>query len=98
LGFHQALWDDLTNGVWNNFNDYIGRFYQACETYAGGVTSVSIPICKLNVNVYFGGSVFGLPDYAAFQLSQAATDTYASRYGQVCTNVAATLAQNQCSR
>ncbi len=96
FAFQRALYDDLTGGVWNNFNDYIGRFYQDCERFAGGVRAISVPICKQNVNTYFGQPILGPSGYAGFQGSQAAIDAASSRNGQVCTNLAAVRAQNRC--
>jgi hypothetical protein len=97
FAFQRALWDDLTGGAWNNYYDYIGRFYQDCETFAGGVRTISVPLCKQNVNTYFGQTLFGPSGYAGFQQSQAAIDAKPSRDGQVCTNLAAALSQNQCN-
>lgn len=95
--FQQALWDDISGGVWNNYYDYIGRFYQDCETYAGGVRTISVPICRRNVDVYFGQPIIGHGGYTGFQSSQAAIDAFSSRNGQVCTNLAAVRSQNQCN-
>jgi hypothetical protein len=97
FAFQRALWNDLSGGVWNNYYDYIARFYQDCETFAGGVRTISVPICKQNVNIYFGQTLFGPSGYAGFQGSQAAIDAKPSRDGQVCTNLAAVISQNQCN-
>jgi hypothetical protein len=97
FAFHRALWDDLTGGVWNNFYDYIGGFYQSCETFAGGIRAASVGLCRVNVDIYFGGTLFSKPSYESFQGSQAAKDAESSRDGQVCTNLAAVRTQNNCN-
>jgi hypothetical protein len=92
LALHQALWDDTAGNVWNNYNDYILRMYQVCESLGSAINS---GICRLNVDRYFGQ--FFDTGFAAWQNSPAAADAYSSRYGQVCVNLAAVRAQNQCN-
>lgn len=97
LAFQQTLWDDPSGSAWNNYNDFILRMNQTCESGAGGATLVSIPACKLMVSMYFGQGLLNDGGYQGWLNSQAANDFAPSRYGQACTNLAAVRAQNQCT-
>jgi len=87
--FQQALYDDLSDNAWPNFNQYWLKVRSVCATFP-------VPmVCQVAVDDYFN-QFLGRGGYAAFEQSNAASDARSSRNGQVCRNIAAAKAADSC--
>ena len=92
--FQQALWDDVTGNRWFNYSELLTTMKGACSTDATVLATLSVAICKLTVDQYFG-QLFG-SGYEGWSNSAAATDANANRFGQACTTLSQRHAADQC--